>query len=255
MIGDTIGCPNCGMVPDGRSYLRALQGEGPWLCESCVCEDHCNSSGEGQGEWSSYPLGREGHFQGRYSFSSVWHVTHMESALGIIRDGAINTKSTHQTLFGWWAGLDAFQDGSRFGNIAFELNFHELFDKKHVHWSKPVDGAMPRFRFTISDREWIEGTSLYNPATDDRRPWYWDRVQDKHFARGIYKYGFFFDQKIVRANWKAVRFIDHHPRLCSRTPNTTCADLGMSQVAARTKFEQLLRMEGLDSPEVLALIH
>jgi hypothetical protein len=160
---------------------------------------------------------------------SVSHVTHIHHALDIFRDGRVAPQliwdesrlNTDRILVTWLSPND-WVFGSRYGNIAFELDWSRLADGKRLYWIGAMNYSPMACRILITDKDHDGELKVYDPTVGNG-PWWWDRSSNVHYWNGNLCLEFMFESQIALDDVESLRFVNHHQFQCSISP-TTCPD-------------------------------
>jgi hypothetical protein len=109
-----------------------------------------------QQDWTSYSIGKlvpEGRSTSCQRLRRVMHVTHVNAALTILRDGALKPQliydesrlNTERILVNWASPNDWTNAGGfRYGNIAFVIDWPELTDGMRSYWIGSMHAVQSR---------------------------------------------------------------------------------------------------------------
>lgn len=173
---------------------------------------------------------------------TVFHVTHFDSALRILSEGAIKSGlvydksklNTERILVAWlspndWIGANGF----RYGNVRFSFDFASLIKNKNIYWVESIPYGINAMRILITDNNYQQLTP-YNPKIGDG-PWWFDASTNSHYWNGDYCLEIMFESDLPVVSAKKIDFVKHHPNYCNIRPNS-CPDRGVDQNLAGAKF-------------------
>jgi hypothetical protein len=170
----------------------------------------------------------------------IFHVAHLETAVRIIKDGRVkaglifDSKLNKQRILVVWLSPNAWSNGSRYGNIAFEMNFCDLIRGRNFYWIEPMLEYSPTaLRILITNKKYTNLQS-YDPAKD-KGPWRYDPVNDVHFWNGTYCLEFMLEADVDLKDFTALQSINHHKNQCCIDPYS-CLDKDQTGVLARDRF-------------------
>lgn len=176
-------------------------------------------------------------------FNSVSHVSHLDSALAImkgrlIRAGLVFDESKLKTarILVSWTSPNYWTPGFRYGNTRFELPWGRLVSTKKFYWIEVIPYDTPACRILITDRDHSE-LAVYDPASRDG-PWWFDANSGIHYYNGTTCLEFMFEGDLICDNHVRVSFVKHHESYCAvnSTRARDCSELGMTEIEARRRF-------------------
>lgn len=153
-------------------------------------------------------------------FEHVYHVTHIEIALRIMRDGKIR-----RSLIGdksvlkakqvsvTWISPNTWHDGSMYGNIGFAYKFPKRVEGKNYYWVEVMREYSPiAVRILITDNEYPY-LERYDPENDDGP---WKIAEDgRHYRLKKVNLEFMLEEDLDLQYCRYVRAFDHHYEHCS----------------------------------------
>lgn len=153
-------------------------------------------------------------------FEYAYHVTHIEIALRIMRDGKIRRgligdksilKAKRVAVA--WVSPNTWKDGSMYGNIGFAYKFPKRVEGKNYYWVEVMREYKPiAIRILITDNEYPY-LERYDPTMDDGP---WKVTPDgKHYRHRKYNLEFMLEEDLDLQFCRYVRAFDHHYEHCS----------------------------------------
>jgi hypothetical protein len=151
-------------------------------------------------------------------FDDVFHVTHISTALSILREETIRPQlvydesilNTRRILVNW-VSPNHWAPGFRYGNVSFDLSWRHLIEDKQFYWVEVMDYQPKACRLLVSDIDYTSDPQLrrYRP-TDGDGPWWWDRSADMHYRNGHICLEVMLEFEVSREYWKGISFVKHH---------------------------------------------
>lgn len=176
-------------------------------------------------------------------FSKVAHVTHMENALSIIRQGVIRPQlvydesilNTQRILVNWTSPNDWYK-GYRYGNVRFDFDWPSLIANKRYYWVEAMDYTPKACRILITDQNYEADPNLvlYDPTAGDG-PWWWKQDEDIHYRNGEYCLEVMLEFELTISDSRTIDFVKHHPSFCCVNPSS-CAERGSTAQKAAARF-------------------
>lgn len=201
-----------------------------------------------QDDWTPYSVGKS-ITKNRWGnpncqlLSVVSHVTHVNTALEVLRAGCIRPQliydesrlNTKRVLVVWispndWSGAGGF----RYGNIAFELNWDDLVGSKRCYWVGVMKYKPLACRILITDRNRDKNLKPYLCEQGDG-PWWKDVKKNLHYWNGDYCLEFMLEDELSLSSVSRLRFVRHHEKRCSISP-TSCPDRGHTGARAAARL-------------------
>ena len=169
-------------------------------------------------EWDQYAI----NVKNREAFSIVKHVAHLETAYRIFADYTINAGliydesqlNTRRLLVSWFSPND-WDEGYRYGNVAFNCDFHTLVEGKRFYWVEVMDYKPHACRILITDRDYAgDGVlKIYDP-TIDNGPFKYDSAVGQYYRNKNICLEFMLEADVALGEVKKVDFVHHHPNYC-----------------------------------------
>ena len=190
-------------------------------------------------EWNTYSIGSPSTKANWINkdcqpFTEVSHVSHVESAIGILQAGKIDaglvydkSKLNQRRILVSWCSPNYWGNGFRYGNVRFSFNFRELLGKQKAYWVEVIDYKIPALRILISNTDRSSKFPIYDPTQGDG-PWWYDQRNNIDYFNGHYCLEFMFEQPIGLNDLTGFDFVNHHPEYCSvhRKSPQACKYLG-----------------------------
>jgi len=181
--------------------------------------------------WSNFAVGKPGnnYSQTCKPLETIYHVSHIESALSIIKQGKLKAGliyddsylNSRRILVTWFSPNDWYY-GSIYGNIRFQFDWKKLIEDRHYYWIGTMEGYHPTaIRILLSKNDYKSKLKPYNPIRGDG-PWWHNKANDKHFWNGNYTLEIMLEDDVSLRDALKVDFIDHHKDICTIKPN--CPD-------------------------------
>lgn len=199
--------------------------------------------------WQEYPVGKPSD-NNRWvnatclPFSTVSHVTHIASALNILRESVIqpqlaDDRSVLDTLgirVNWLSPND-WKDGSRYGNVSLGFDWDELFKGRKTYWAGTIKYNRPACRILVTDQNYEKHLLPYDPKVGDG-PWWWDHQSGVHYRNGEICLEIMLETELRLLAVKEVDFVLHHPEYCciNRNNPKSCLDCGLAAQEASARF-------------------
>lgn len=176
-------------------------------------------------------------------FSTVAHVTHVNSALELMRVGGIRPQliydesrlNTQRILVVWlspndWGGAGGF----RYGNVAFDLDLDALVAGKNCYWVGVMDYKPRACRILITDTDRSGELLPYDPGAGNG-PWWKSEKAGRHYWNGHYCLELMLEGEVPLSAVRELRFVDHHAKRCS-IDHTTCRDKGHDRATGAARL-------------------
>lgn len=168
------------------------------------------------------------------------HVTHVEPALEIFRDGQIRPNlvqdesrlDTKRVEVVFTSPYDwGKKRGFMFGNVAFQFNWGKLTEGKNCYWLGAQKYGSLRPRILITDKEYSE----FEPYVPEKRngPW-WRSKRRNDYWNSDYCIEFIFEGSIRLHQIAQMRFVKGHPKNCHL--RSQCPDKGHDRQIAAAKL-------------------
>jgi len=176
-------------------------------------------------------------------FSTISHVSHIHSALSIIRKnhlsaGLVIDKSilNKERILVNWLSPNHWSDGFRYGNISFDFPIDDIFPNKNIYWIESIAYGIPACRILITDKEY-SSLREYDPNIGDG-PWWYNKENDTHYFNGKFCVEFMYENNLEITDETKISFVGHHPQWCADNRNnpSNCEDLGLISSKAGSLF-------------------
>ena len=195
-------------------------------------------------DWTRFAVGRprtRSNWGKCQPLTSVFHVTHIHHALNILSDNKISPQliyddsrlNTKRILVVWISPND-WTNGFRYGNVKFELDWSSLVAGKRFYWVGAMKYQPPACRILVTDQDRDGKLLRYDPTLGDG-PWWHKTARDKHYWNGEYCLEFMFEGPIQLTSVKSLRFVRHHPNMCS-IDYRSCPDRGLVAQRSAARF-------------------
>jgi hypothetical protein len=187
------------------------------------------------------PLGLDGNDRSR--LSTISHVTHVEIALNIVRDGIIRPQLVYDEsklnvgrILVVWLSPNHWFHGYRYGNVRFRFDWKSLVAEKNYYWveSMPYSITACRILITAEDRDGQHELIPYDPAVH-RGPWIYDPGEDRHYWNGNYTLEIMLESELLLSQSSEVSFVKHHDHGCCISPQD-CPDKGLAESIGGRRF-------------------
>jgi len=199
-------------------------------------------------EWKKFKVGkpsaqRNWTEQSCQPLGIIYHVTHIQTAARILSDGRIKSGlvydrsklNTERIQVVWlspndWLGAG----GSRYGNIRLSFDFKSLLRGKNYYWVESVAHNPPAVRFLVSDNDYADILTPYDPEVD-KGPWWFDSRNGIHYWNGNFCLEIMLEGD-VNLEWAShIDSVKHHPKRCNIL-KASCPDCGMGPELAIARF-------------------
>jgi hypothetical protein len=186
-------------------------------------------------DWTPYRIGRwsrEGSVDCQ-DLDIVSHVTHVNAALTILRDGALRPRliydesrlNTERILVTWLSPNDWTNAGGfRYGNIAFDLDWSDITDGRRFYWVGVMQYRPVACRILLTEEDRENELEPYDPSLRDG-PWWRSARTARDYWNGEYCIEFMLEAEVPIADVTGLRFVKHHATRCSINYRT-CPDCG-----------------------------
>lgn len=183
--------------------------------------------------WTPYQVGDTVGGASCRRLRTVMHVTHVNAALTILRDGTLKPQliydesrlNTQRILVGWLSPNDWTNAGGfRYGNIAFELDWPDLVNGMRFYWVGSMPYRPVACRILITGKNRNAELKPYAPSLRDG-PWWRSETTGRHYWNGEYCLEFMLEEEIPLHEISRLRFVEHHPHRCSVDP-ARCSECG-----------------------------
>jgi hypothetical protein len=171
----------------------------------------------------------------------VYHVAHLETAERILKDnccraGLIYDKSKlkSERILVNWLSPNTWANGSRYGNVAFQMDFKKLIENRDFYWVESIPYSPDACRILITENDHDHHLLKYDPRVGTG-PWYYDEEEDTHYWNGTYTLEFMLEDDMSLSDFSAICFFDHHPNFCNISPET-CAEKNLQGSIAGERF-------------------
>ncbi len=178
----------------------------------------------------------------------VFHVTHVENAVRIIRGGTITAGLVYDTsvlnavrILVVWLSPNTWGDGSRYGNVAFEFDWRQLVAGRNVYWVGSMPYGVVACRVLVT-RQQHPNLLPYNPALHNG-PWWHDVPNDRHYWKPDVCLEVIFEDDLPVRDALSVGFVSHHPAFCCIDP-AACTDKGKLHWKAARELVARLALAG-----------
>ena len=178
------------------------------------------------------------------TLTNLYHVTHVENALQIVRDskikaGLVYDKSklnTERILVAWLSPNDWTNAGGfRYGNIRFEFDIDLVYDFKSSYWVENIKYSPDACRFLLATNENYPKSILEYLPWEQIGPWEYDPPDGPHRWNANICLEFMVEKDLFLNQIRGIDFVKHHPQRCNIDPNV-CLDKGMEAIDAGSKF-------------------
>lgn len=186
-------------------------------------------------------LGLDGN--SRSSLTIISHVTHIELALNILREGLIRpqlifdkSKLNAARILVVWLSPNHWHPGYRYGNVRFKFDWKALVAEKRYYWVESIAYGIKACRILVTDedRDGQHGLVPYDP-TADQGPWIYDAEEDKHYWNGEFTLEIMLETELQISQSLEVSFVKHHDHGCCISPEN-CPDKGLSEANGGRRF-------------------
>lgn len=161
-------------------------------------------------------------------FTEVTHVTHIHSAVEVIRLGKIRQSLVFdesilndRRVLVSWCSPNWWNPGFRYGNVAFRFDWAGLIARRRYYWVESIAYGIKACRLLVTDREHAD-LEEYDPGVGDG-PWWHDEESDKHYFNGNYCLEIMVESDLDVDDSLGCKFVDHHQYQCSIDPRN-CKD-------------------------------
>jgi len=187
------------------------------------------------------------------SFDAVSHVTHISSALAIIRQKTIRPQLVYdesilnkRRILVTWTSPNYWNRGFRYGNVSFDFNWKKLVDDKRFYWVEVMDYNPVACRILITDNNYDADPELeaYDPTNGDG-PWWWNTEEDVHYRNGNICLEIMLECEFSTESWEKLTFVKHHDSYCC-IDAVTCSDKGQDHFDAGARFIAAVISEDID---------
>lgn len=177
--------------------------------------------------------------------TTVYHVAHVETALRILKDKRVKaglvfdkSKLNRERILVDWLSPNTWFDGSRYGNIGFEMDFRQLIEFKNYYWVEVMtEYNIHALRILITPHEYPDLVP-YDPVMDSG-PWRYDPAQDMHYWNATHCLEFMHEGDLMVNQFSAITYYDHHSFGCCIDPRT-CPDKKLFKLNAMARFIALV---------------
>ena len=199
-------------------------------------------------------------------FDTISHVSHVQYALDIIRDGVIaprlvRDKSILQTRRTpvVWLSPKRWGTGWRYGNIEFVLDWKTTVRGMNFYWVETLDYSIPAPRILVTPKKY--GDLKHYPPTDHDGPWWYDSRLKKHYYCDKYAPGkdccveILLEREVRLDEVRAVKYVAHSDTYCAlnRDKPTACPDFERQAQPAGALFVAGLVARDLQARSLLAI--
>ncbi len=195
--------------------------------------------GDNLSEWRKYRVGNlsthTNWTKDCQPFHMVGHTSHVDSAMGIVRNGSIKpvrvydkSKLNNSRILVVWLSPNTWGDGYRYGGVKFDFDFRTLVEGMNFYWVETIRYEIPACRILITDQDRSDKLAEYDPTIGDG-PWWFDEESYTDYYNGKCCLEFMFEREIPLSDVDNVRFVDHHKKFCSvpRDNQGPCKEKGM----------------------------
>lgn len=164
---------------------------------------------------------------------TVSHVTHVNPALTILRDGALRPRliydesrlNTERILVTWLSPNDWTNAGGfRYGNVAFDLDWSDVTDGRRFYWVGVMTYQPVACRILITQKDRDGELERYDPSLRNG-PWWRSERTGHDYWNGKYCVEFMLEAEVPLPDVTRVRFVKHHATRCS-IDYRTCPECG-----------------------------
>lgn len=173
-------------------------------------------------------------------FEEVFHVTHVDTAIRILKDGKIRcgligdeSKLKKKRIAVTWLSPNTWRDGSMYGNVGFSFKFDPAIEGINYYWVEVMKKYTPiAVRFLITTKTYSYLTP-YDPTADDG-PW---KVspEGRHYRKKNINIEFMFEDDLPISKCRYIRQFKHHDKYCNIL-KSDCAERGKSELKAGKEF-------------------
>jgi hypothetical protein len=174
-------------------------------------------------------------------FSKVTHITHLEHANRILKDRLITagliydkSKLNKERILVNWLSPNYWFNGSRYGNVEFMFDFEALIKDKRYYWVETIDYSPIACRILITDKDYSDRLSEYNPAVDNG-PWIYESSNGVHHRNISICLEFMVESNFSFDQIQEINFVNHHDYQCNISPKS-CTDKGLTRELATFRF-------------------
>lgn len=186
--------------------------------------------------WTRYRMADEN----KEYLTDVSHITHLQPALRIIRDGKIKPSLVTecdvlktQRVLGTWLSPNTWHNGSRYGNLCFYFPVEKLLRRKKIYWVEAMAYQTVACRFLVTNEDYDYLLKRYDPSEEngplllEAGKYYWNNSVSLQFL---------LDGSIPVNKCNMMKLTKHHARYCCL--ENTCSD--KEKDMATYKVSQLL---------------
>ncbi len=199
-------------------------------------------------EWQKYKVGKPSkkeNWDNRdcVSFRKVSHIAHINKAINIISDSKIKSslvfdksKLKLERILVNWFSPNEWYNGSRYGNISFDISLKKLIKGKNIYWVEAIKNKIDACRILNTENKYSK-YQIYDPFLGDG-PWWYDKENNKSYYNNNYCLEFMIEADFVINNNTKIKFVDHSTKYCSETNNNpnACSEFKMSRMKASKVF-------------------
>ena len=157
----------------------------------------------------------------------MWHVTHVDDALSVLRYGQILTEvvsdgrlSTEHIAASWWSPNAWVGNGYIYGNIAFPIKA-ELLLQMNAYWVEQAEARNPIARILLTPKDRTDRFDVYDPTGGDG-PWWLNK--EKHFRNGGVQLQILIERDVRLDELLPLVPVTHHDTSC-HVHGSACVDL------------------------------
>lgn len=179
---------------------------------------------------------------GHMPLGIVYHITHIDRAINILKEGALKAQRIgDQGIFEGenklanWLSPNHWIKGSRYGTIRFTFMMETMLDAMNIYWVGTVDHyTLPACRFLISPFDYKDRLEPYDPYTD-KGPWQIHQEIDLFIWNNRCCLEFMIEQDISLDTCQSLDYVDHHSMYCSVGVDK-CPELGFTWKDSSAQF-------------------
>ncbi len=194
-----------------------------------------------QQSWDAFKVTGEPGEKGCLRLERTGHVTHVESALEVFRDGRIRPKlvldgsrlDTERVEVVFTSPYDwAHPWGCMFGNVLFEFDWAKITKGKNFYWLGSKKYTNQRPRILITANEYPE-YKRYRPGKRNG-PWWRSETTERDYWNGYYCVEFLVEGSIPLHQIAQMKFVKGHLTMCLL--KSSCTDKGHDRQTAAARL-------------------
>ncbi|MCO5948572.1 hypothetical protein NAF19_16855 [Mucilaginibacter sp. RT5R15] len=133
-----------------------------------------------------------------------------------------------------WLSPNEWFDGSRYGNIGFEMEFEKLIAFRNYYWIEIMtECRVHALRILITPHAYPDLVP-YDPVKDNG-PWRYDPDRKLHYWNPTHCLEFMHEGDLMVRDFRGLKYFDHHKDFCC-IDHQTCPDKNLFKPLARLRF-------------------